>query len=92
MRSGGSWTTDCALPIAVERRDADAGEPLASYLPLTIVQSTAAGVRDGVLAAAGLDPATRARMTAAAAEIAERRFGLPAFAAGLARLADMLPP
>ena len=88
---GGVLNTDCVLPIEVERREVDAGEPLASYLPLTVMQSTAAGVRDGVLVAAGLDPAARARMTRAAAASAEQHFGLPAFVAGLARLADMLP-
>jgi hypothetical protein len=88
---GGFLITDCLLPIAGERREVNAGEPLASYLPLTVVQSTVASVRDGVLAAAGLDPAARARMTRRAAEIAEQHFGLPAFATGLARLAEMLP-
>ena len=88
---GDLLSAECVVPMDVERREVDSGEPLAGYLPLTVEQPTVATVRDAVLIAAGFDSAARLRLTRAAAEFAERRFGLPAFATGLARLIEALP-
>ena len=88
---GDFLSAECVVPIEVERCEVDAGEPLADYLPLSVEQPTVAGLRDAVLVAAGLDQTARARLTRAAAETAERHFGLPAFVAGLARLVEVLP-
>ena len=66
-----------------------AGAPLlATLLP----EATAEAVREAVLAAAELDAAARAQMAALARDAAERRFGMPAFAAGLAELDRLLAP
>ncbi len=82
-----------AVPIATRRDTVGADdEPIGRFMPLTCHPPTAEGVRDAVLAAAGLDAASRARLAALARESAERRFGTPAFAAGLVELGDLLTP
>ena len=61
-------------------------EPIGRFMPLTANPPTAESVCNAVLAAADLDGAARSRMAATSQEIAGRRFGRAAFAAGLARL------
>ena len=78
---------EAAVPIRTERWTLDRNdEPIARFRPLTCHPSTAAAVRDAVLAAAALDDDTRSRMAAIARASAEHHFGFAAFKEALGQL------
>jgi glycosyltransferase involved in cell wall biosynthesis len=80
-------TPDMVVPIATESAEvSEAEEPLARFLPLTCHRPTAASVCEALLAAADLSDTRRRDLGAAGRRMAERRFGLAAFRAGLAAL------
>ena len=83
---------NAAAPIATRSDTLDGdGEPIGRFMPLTSDVASAESVRDAVLAAAASDEAARTRMAENARRAAERHFGMPAFEAALARLAERLP-
>jgi hypothetical protein len=82
---------EAAVPIVTQPTPLGADdEPIARFMPLTSHAPTAAAVRDAVLAAAALDDAARFRMASLAREIAEHRFGIAAFRAGLSQLGTLI--
>lgn len=84
---------DAAVPIATHRELSGwDDEPIGRWLPLTSNPPTAEAVHDAILAAAALDETARTRMAATGRAIAERRFGLDAFKAGMARLGAFVFP
>ena len=89
---GSVLSPDAAIPIATHSAAADGeAEPVARHMHLTCNPATIEGVRDAILAAADLDALARAHMARIARGIAERKFGLAAFKAGLAGLGQFVP-
>lgn len=76
--TGSYLTPDAAIPIPTHPGIVDRSDDAIAPNP--------AAIRDAVLAAVSLDPATRARMVQAARDIAARSFGQDAFEAGLGRV------
>jgi glycosyltransferase involved in cell wall biosynthesis len=81
-----------AVPIGTQPKTLDGDdEPIGRWMPLTANPPAAQSVCDAILVAASLDEAARLRMASAARAVAEHRFGLAAFEAGLVRLGAFIP-
>ncbi len=83
---------EAAVAVATRCEFSGGDEPIGRWLALTSNPPTAEAVRDAIRAAAALDEAARRRMAAVGQEIAENRFGLAAFKAGVARLGALMAP
>jgi hypothetical protein len=68
----------------------DSDTAIARFMHLTCQPPAAEAVRDAILAALDLDDASLTAMTSTCRAVAEERFGLAAFQAGLARLEEHL--
>jgi glycosyltransferase involved in cell wall biosynthesis len=81
-----------AVTIPTTRAAADEfDEPMARVMTLTCNRPTAEGICGSIMRALDLDDAARAEMTKACRQVAERRFGLSAFKAGLECLKNYVP-